>query len=208
MPGKTPRAEPTSRKAEAKERILRAAIACIERDGLERASVRAIAREAGANVAAVNYYFGSKGELIARVREHTLRGALSQELDRLDALVTGGLPIRRALPQWLDGYLSEAVRWPRITFAQLRDAMVEQDYRSMAVRELNGFLEQLLGRLPPASTPLAGRRRRVVLAQAWSNVILLMLMPRLTAAFTQLDLGDTGDRRRYVRALLAPLLGH
>lgn len=206
MPKRSSRTPAAERKAGARDRILKAAIACIERDGLDRASVRQIALEAGANVAAVNYYFGSKDELIAQVREHTLHGALAQELARLDGLVAGGLPISRALPLWLDGYLADAVRWPRITHAQLRDVMLDQDYRAPAARELNAFLEQLLQRLPPAASPAAGRRARVALAQAWSSVLLLMLMPRLLAPFSQLDLAAPGDRQAYVKALLAPVL--
>jgi AcrR family transcriptional regulator len=190
-----------------KERILRAAIVCIERDGLDRASVRRIALEAGANVAAISYHFGSKDQLIAEVRAHTLRGALSQAITDLDALIAEGLPVRRALPRWLDDYLADAVRWPRITYLHLRDVLVEQDYRSVAARELDRFLDELLERVSPVATRLDAGRKRIVLAQIWSNVVLLMLMPRLLAPFARLDLSSAGDRRAYVRTLLAPLLG-
>ncbi len=206
MTRKTSIARPGVQKAGAKERILRAAILCIERDGLEQASVRKIAQEAGANIAAINYHFGSKEELIAQVRDHTLRGALEAEIAALDALIEGGLPVEQALPQWLERYLEEGSRWPRLTFAHLHDVMVEQNYRSAVARELNRFLERLLERIAPLAANLDAGRRRIVLSQIWSNVVFAMLMPRLMTPFTGLDLSSARDRRAYVRTLLAPFL--
>lgn len=189
-----------------RERIVQAAIACIEREGLERASVRKIAQEAGVNVAAINYHFGAKEALIAQVREVTLRSAFQDFIDDLDRTVERGLPMRRALPQVLEEFLGFLVRYPRIGYAHLRDVIVEQDYRTPISRELNRFLEQLLERVAPLAPGLDAGRRRIALAQIWSNVLALGLMPRLTAAFTGLDLSTPQDRRAYVEALLAPLL--
>jgi AcrR family transcriptional regulator len=47
-----------------RERILGAAVAVIEREGADRATVRAIAAEAGVNVAAINYHYRSKEDLM------------------------------------------------------------------------------------------------------------------------------------------------
>jgi TetR/AcrR family transcriptional regulator, regulator of cefoperazone and chloramphenicol sensitivity len=47
-----------------RERILGAAVAVIEREGADKATVRAIAAEAGVNVAAINYHYRSKEELM------------------------------------------------------------------------------------------------------------------------------------------------
>lgn len=47
-----------------RDRILDAAIAMIERDGAEKATVRAIAAEAGVNLAAINYHYRSKEDLM------------------------------------------------------------------------------------------------------------------------------------------------
>lgn len=54
-----------------KERILAAAVVLFESNGFGGASVRAICAKADANIAAINYYFGSKeslyGEVVKRV---------------------------------------------------------------------------------------------------------------------------------------------
>jgi AcrR family transcriptional regulator len=189
-----------------RDRIVRAAIACIEREGLERASVRRIAQEAGVNVAAINYHFGTKEALIAQVRELTLRAGFSDFLADLDALTESGVAMRRAFPQLVEQLVADALGYPRIAYAHLRDVIVDQDYRSPVAKELTRFLEQLLSRVAPLAPRMDAARQRLVLGQIWSNLLLLGLAPRLLVPFTALELSNAEDRRRYVRVLLAPLL--
>tara|TARA_B100001059_G_scaffold215840_1_gene233713 strand:+ start:813 stop:1502 length:690 start_codon:yes stop_codon:yes gene_type:complete len=56
--------------ASTKERILASAIVLFESNGFEGASVRAICSLANANIAAINYYFGSKESLYGEVVKH------------------------------------------------------------------------------------------------------------------------------------------
>ncbi|MCK9240398.1 CerR family C-terminal domain-containing protein [Desulfocurvus sp.] len=66
-------AGPDARHRSTPERIFDAAIAEFARHGYQGATVRAICRRAGANTAAVNYHFGGKEQLYARVLEHIFR---------------------------------------------------------------------------------------------------------------------------------------
>lgn len=56
---------------------MRAAVACIKRDGVDGATTRAIAREAGMNVAAVNYYFVSKDALVDIALARAFEGSIA-----------------------------------------------------------------------------------------------------------------------------------
>ncbi len=58
-----------------KDRILAAAVVLFENNGFEGASVRAICAEAGANIAAINYYFGSKESLYGEVVKSVFHSA-------------------------------------------------------------------------------------------------------------------------------------
>ncbi len=59
-------------KQDIKTAIILAAIECINRNGIEGISVRAIAKEAGVNIAAINYYFGAKENLLTIVMNRTM----------------------------------------------------------------------------------------------------------------------------------------
>jgi TetR/AcrR family transcriptional regulator, regulator of cefoperazone and chloramphenicol sensitivity len=61
---------PTPRTADARERLLRAAIDVFGRRGFAAASTRAIARAAGVNLQSITYYFGGKHGLYLAVADH------------------------------------------------------------------------------------------------------------------------------------------
>lgn len=52
-----------------KERILNATVEIIQSHGLQNATVRKVAARAKANGAAINYYFGSKNNLVQAAQE-------------------------------------------------------------------------------------------------------------------------------------------
>ncbi len=73
-----------------KTRILDAAERLITELGAEKASLRKITDEAGVNIAAINYHFGSKNNMISAILERFL-APLSKELHQsLDRVLTGG----------------------------------------------------------------------------------------------------------------------
>lgn len=76
--------------ADTKERILAAAEQLFADEGFHNASLRAITSEANANVAAVNYHFGSKEALLEAVFERRL------------------VPLNRLRREWLESVRAEA----------------------------------------------------------------------------------------------------
>ena len=72
------------------QRLVMAAIRCVERHGLDAATTRRITEDAGANVAAINYYFGSKDRLIEVALAHTLYEGFGKALGELGELMLGG----------------------------------------------------------------------------------------------------------------------
>ena len=71
---------------ETKERILDAAERLFADRGFAATSLRQITAEAGVNLAAVNYHFGSKESLLAAVFERRVVPVNQERLRRLDAL--------------------------------------------------------------------------------------------------------------------------
>ncbi len=71
---------------ETKEEILRAAERLFASQGIAESSLRRITREAGVNLAAVHYHFGSKEALVRAVLERRLAPLNRVRLDRLEEL--------------------------------------------------------------------------------------------------------------------------
>ncbi len=71
-----------------KERILEAASRLFAEQGLEAVSLRSVTTEAGVNIAAVNYYFGSKAALLQAMTQHFFLAVNREQLDRLDGLAS------------------------------------------------------------------------------------------------------------------------
>ena len=110
--------------ANRREQLLEAAAACFYREGIEAASMRAIADEAGMRTSSIYYHFDSKDDLLVAVHEEALgriRAATHASLqevedawDRLEAacaahletLLTGGTffkAVMRQVPSKVEG---------------------------------------------------------------------------------------------------------
>jgi len=74
-----------------KESLLDAAERLFAQHGIARASLRAITQEAGANLAAVNYHFGSKQELVRSVLSRRLGPINEERLRELELCAPGDL---------------------------------------------------------------------------------------------------------------------
>ena len=84
-----------------KDRILASAILLFESNGFEGASVRAICSQANANIAAINYYYGSKESLYGEVVKHVfLSSDGSESMPRLGHNPTEPLAQLCAWVEW------------------------------------------------------------------------------------------------------------
>ncbi|HVS16034.1 MAG TPA: TetR/AcrR family transcriptional regulator [Thermoanaerobaculia bacterium] len=91
-----------------KEALLDAAEALFEEQGATATSLRAITERAGANVAAVNYHFGSKDALVFAVMERRIRPLNEQRLALLDRLEAEG---RADVEAVLEALLAPALQY-------------------------------------------------------------------------------------------------
>lgn len=91
-------------------RILDAAERLFVRHGLDATTLRMITAEAQANLAAVNYHFGSKEALIEAVFRRRLTALNGQQIAALDALEAeaGGAPLKPR--QIVEAYFGVAIR--------------------------------------------------------------------------------------------------
>jgi TetR/AcrR family transcriptional regulator, regulator of cefoperazone and chloramphenicol sensitivity len=147
----------TTRSNETRQRLLEAAAEVFADGGYRRATIAKICRQAGANIAAVNYHFGGKQELYAAVFEYAQRRASTEDTaavdeaappeDRLRAHVATfvGRLLDPRRPAWIARLLAHELIEP----TQVLDRLVRNRMRANH-QLIASAIRELLG---PAATP-------------------------------------------------------
>lgn len=186
------------------ERIVLAAIACIDRQGYQRVTIRSIAKEAGVNSAAINYYFRSKDRLLDRAMEATL-GHLFEDLEAIaddDTL----RPVDQ-VAETLDYLIDGATRYPGVTRSHIYRAMNDPRSDGPFALRMNRIIARLRDRiarsLPARETPLQPDSLNLSLIALFSGAMFPAFMPSFYREFSGVDLRDSRTRKSYVRSLMA-----
>src|SRR5688572_13920940 len=86
LPTAAATATPSRTTLSTKEALLDAAETLLAQHGVAGASARDITKEAGANLGAINYHFGSKDNLVMEVFARRMRPMNKERIAQLDAL--------------------------------------------------------------------------------------------------------------------------
>ncbi len=136
------------------DRILDRTIFLIGKKGTTDVTVREIAQEAGVNVAAVNYYFSSKEQMLAQMAERFTRG-FEQVLKLLDA---PELPPETRLRRWSAEVMRYLADYPGILTLMERQIAAEpadafgaalRAGMQRAVKQVTATLRDLIGSKDP-----------------------------------------------------------
>jgi AcrR family transcriptional regulator len=162
------------------DRIVMTTIFCLEKFGVTGTTVRRIADAAGVNVAAINYYFGSKDRLLELVFARTLEEAFPKALRELKEFIErhdGDIPT--GTYAFFHDHLRHVFNYPRIAVAQLQDALLRQDYSSRAVAEMRKFVDEFHAVVAPAMPHPTGRAQRLAVLHVWATIFQLAMLPEL-----------------------------
>jgi len=184
---------------ETRNRIVLGAIECIERQGIVNTTVRTIAAEAGVNVAAISYHFGSKDALIEVALNHALGnffGDLSGLLEREFSSCAEGLG------SFYSYLLDGVTRYPGITRAHLSGPFLEGRYNRPFVTGFVQFLVQFAAKMTRQPDAVNTGLNRAI-EQAVSAILLLGMLPGLFDGFTDRDMTDSRVRAEYIETLVA-----
>jgi len=147
-------------KTKTRDRLLDAAETLFAQRGLEGASMRSITTLASANLAAVNYHFGSKEGLLRALLEARVTPINEQRLARLDRLEERAeLSVEAVLEAFIRPALDPDLR-PNDAFLQIMTRIhhstdpvavevIQQAFGPVAERYI-ATLHQLLPAIPPA----------------------------------------------------------
>ena len=186
------------------ERIILGTIAAIEAEGIQNVTTRSIAKQAGVNSAAINYYFRSKDILIERVLEFTLDNAFGD----LDEFIPAG-PLTDTAP--LKAYYHHMLwgmrEYPRVCQAHLYEPMLNRSLSSRAGERLNEFLAIIYEKLTPSCPPSLHERMRLSLVQLQSSLLMSGFAPEAYHPFIGSRLDTQENLNEYVDQLVDDLIG-
>lgn len=184
------------------EKIINAAIECMEKFGVQGTTNRKIAQMAGINSAAINYYFRSKDVLIQRAMEKTLANAFDwRDLEDLP----GKTPQQHCTAIFLH-LLEGGINYPGIARAHFFDLFSSGDYHSPVVKPLNEFVVHLIKDLQERGLKMDQVRMQEACIQIVTSVFMLILSPRLFETGFNLTMTDPGQREKFVSSLVNHLL--
>jgi AcrR family transcriptional regulator len=176
-----------------RQAILEAVVTCIERVGIDRLTTRAIAREAGTNIASINYHFRTKDQLVAQALTMTIDHALEDVFADIHAQ---DIPFREILKNVLFYLIDGGLRFPGITTAHLYRAVVEKDYGSPGAVAIRKAYDRLASR---AIGELSGEdpaRVRFLLSHVLGSVMFMLLAPDFFKLKKPYKPSDVASRQR------------
>ncbi len=163
----------TKREA-AKEKIILATISFIEREGIESLTVRKIAKNADVNVAAINYYFGNKENLLSE----TFRITISHFFDDLETILKHReLHAYSLLKVFLLFILKGSIRYPNFMKVILYNEKYSKLFGTSYVEGIKSFIDRLKEMLSEGET-LSGRAQ--LEKNNFQNAIMQMFFAVLT----------------------------
>lgn len=187
----------------AQARIVLAAIETIEAEGPERATVRRIAKRAGVNVAAINYYFGTKQRLMELVVERAVHTGFRGQFDEIQESGEDLQPLA-FVERYFELTLEGIQRYRGLTRFLLHGALMGGDPDPRVVEMMRSGLEEVFAylRRTDAFVHLDEEAGRVVLIQVMNAVLVAGLSPDMVVPFLGYSLEDPSGRHRFVASLL------
>ncbi len=183
-------------------KIIEAAISCVEEFGLSGATNRRIAEKAGVNLAAINYYFRSKDNLIDKVMETTLNNAF----DWTDIEQLPGNTAKERCAAVFEHLIKGGCDYPGITRAHFTDLFVTGNYSSLMIKKYNEFMSKLVDDLAYRGVSLSREMLKIACAQIAQACLMAALAPQINTPSTGVDMRDPETRHVFVTSLVDKLL--
>ena len=180
-------------------KIIEATIECIEREGIQSVTIRKIAKLAGVNSAAINYYFRSKEKLVEEVMRNTVEHVFE---DWREIINDESRSVRERLFLLFTDYMEGAIMYPGISKAHMWEPLINNNYDALFVKLLNGFFQNLVKKLSlELERPV--KELKLVVIHLFSAVTMPILMPDLYRDFYD---GKTFKEAKVRRALIEHVL--
>jgi TetR/AcrR family transcriptional regulator, regulator of cefoperazone and chloramphenicol sensitivity len=186
-------------KNDTKSKIIEAAAEIIGRERNLNLTIREIANRAGVNIASVNYYFGSKDNLLSEV-EMLLMEKIRQIYTGLD---NNSLSTREKLINWADNLIKHLIDYPGIIYL-IGTRVLERENTC-----LNIYLNLLETDLTPLVKELTGVKDETIagfkVLHLISGIVYPILIFSSESETAVIDIGNANTRKKYVRSLVVSI---
>lgn len=181
-------------------KIILATIEIMEEQGIQSLTVREIAQRADVNIAAINYHFGSKDNLIEIALHQTLDQAFVDMIN--EELNLPGRDKQEALNAFFMALLTGLRKFPGLTKAHLYDPLMQNDYRGAFAVRFQLFLSDLHQKCKEFFPEMPDDELRLAIMEIISAIIFPGLLSGLFEEYTGIDFDDPDDQSKYVEHLV------
>ena len=181
-----------------RSKIMKAAVHMIGREGNLGVTIREIADKAGVNIAAINYHFSSKENLLEEVERYTM----GQVTLIYNCLLDESKSPRERLMKWADELMRYLIDYPGIIY-MIGTRILQSDNKSTGLAE---YLSDSDIRLSPVVRELTGISNEKLLSFKALQLISGVVYPTLIYSGTKKALGQIISSGRVRNKYLAGLI--
>jgi AcrR family transcriptional regulator len=182
-----------------KQAIIDAAIECIQERGLKDVTVREITEQASVNTASINYYFGSKEEMIQQALQQHFENML---VDWEVILERQAMNFSEGLKALLREILDEARSNPNLIRAHLYEPLIGHQNEEPQIDQFDEFLRHLMDQKNQAEPDKSQQAHQLEIMQLFSGVLFPGMMHELFDDFDRWDLDKAEHQESYVEQLV------
>lgn len=177
-----------------RQKIVLAAIECIEKEGINSVTIRSIGREADVNSAAISYYFGSKENLIKEAFDYIQKDFMMDFTE----IINKDEDLIKIVENLLLYILQGTVKYPNIAKAILYEPFLNNNYNSVFIKKINTLCEELCIKINKQPDK---EKNKTAVIQLISSSIFIGIFPGIFKDFGNIDLRDENTLKKYVKKL-------
>lgn len=187
-----------------KERIIDVTLKIVARDGTDGITMRRIAAESGVNVAAINYHFGRKSELIRLVVEK-----FKKKLGVFRILNDPSLDVVERVYRFTEIYTETMMRHPgllRSFFSQIVSGKIEYPGVIELIHEIISMLKNTFSEIIYSTSDKTDSESdetiSIMIIQMMSSVVYPILVADQSEKIFHFSYDNSSYRQKYLQILL------
>ena len=186
-----------------REKIIKTTLKLLEKSRDLKFSIRDIIHMAGVNIAAVNYYFGSKSKLIKEIQK-----MFSNKIDELNNQINQkNLTSRESIFMWFDELTTYLVDNPGMTYFLQRVSDAEKLKNDQLIDITQKFLIYIESYIEEVLSDNNDKKIKEVALQIISAIILPLIFPfEYIQMLFNYNVYDIKERRDYINGILTKFL--